>query len=79
MNHLNVGTGKDISIKQLAKKISEFSGFRGEIIWDKSKPDSTPKKQLDISKISELGWFPKIGLDDGIKQTISFYKNNLLK
>ena len=78
LNHLNVGTGKDISIKQLAKKIAEFSGFTGEIIWDNSKPDGTPKKQLDISKISELGWFPKIGLDEGIKQTISFYKNNLL-
>ena len=74
LNHLNVGTGKDISIKQLADKISDLIGFKGEIIWDKSKPDGTPKKQLDISKISKLGWFPKISLDKGIKETISIYK-----
>ena len=75
LNHLNVGTGKDISIKQLAEKISKFTGFKGEIIWNKSKPDGTPKKQLDISKISQLGWFPKISLDDGIKETLLNYKN----
>ena len=74
LNHLNVGTGIDISIKQLAEKIAEISEFKGEIIWDKSKPDGTPKKQLDISKIKELGWSPKIGLDDGIKQTIRLFK-----
>ena len=74
LNHLNIGTGKDISIKQLAGKISELTGFKGEIIWDKSKPDGTPKKQLNISKISNLGWFPKISLDEGIKETISIYK-----
>ena len=77
LNHLNVGTGKDISIKELAKKISDFSRFNGEIIWDKTKPDGTPKKQLDISKITRLGWSPKIKLDDGIKETISLYKDSL--
>ena len=74
LNHLNVGTGKDISIKQLAEKISTLIGFEGEIIWDKSKPDGTPKKQLDISNISKLGWLPKISLDKGISETISIYK-----
>ena len=74
LSHLNVGTGKDISIKQLANKISELVGFKGEIIWDRSKPDGTPKKQLNISKISNLGWVPKISLDEGIKDTISIYK-----
>ena len=72
--HLNVGTGKDISIKQLAEKIAEISDFKGEIIWNKSKPDGTPKKQLDISKIKQLGWSPKISLDAGIKETINLYK-----
>ncbi len=75
LNHLNVGTGKDISIKQLAEKISKLSGFEGEIIWDKSKPDGTPKKQLDISQISKLGWLPKISLEDGIRETLLNYKN----
>ena len=75
LNHLNVGTGKDISIKDLAEKIAKFSEFKGEIIWDDSKPDGTPKKQLDISKIKELGWFPKIELNDGIKETIRLYRS----
>lgn len=74
LNHLNVGTGKDISIKQLAEKIAEFCEYKGEIIWNKTKPDGTPKKQLDISKINQLGWYPNIELDDGIKKTISLYK-----
>jgi len=77
LNHLNVGTGKDISIKQLAKKIAYYSEFKGEIIWNDSKPDGTPKKQLDISKISKLGWLPKIKLDDGIQQTITLYKKSI--
>ena len=75
LNHLNVGTGKDISIKDLAEKIAKFSEFKGEIIWDDSKPDGTPKKQLDISKIKELGWSPKIELNDGIKETIRLYRS----
>ena len=78
LNHLNVGTGKDISIKQLAEKIAEFCEFKGEIFWNKAKPDGTPKKQLDISKINQLGWYPNIELDDGIKKTIFLY-NQLLK
>ena len=80
LTYLNVGTGKDISIKELAMKIAKKVGFQGEIIWDKSKPDGTPKKQLDISRIKSLGWSPNIELEDGIEQTISIYKKeNLLK
>ena len=67
-NFLNVGTGKDISIKDLAYKISNIIGYKGEIIWDNSKPDGTPKKQLDISKISNLGWKAKIDLDGELKK-----------
>jgi len=68
--YLNVGTGKDISIYDLAEKISKITTFKGKIIWDKTKPDGTPKKQLDISQISKLGWKAKINLDEGIKRTI---------
>ena len=74
LNHLNIGTGQDISISKLAEKISRLSGFQGEIIWDPTKPDGTPKKQLDIGKISTLGWKPQIQLDDGIRETIEKYK-----
>ncbi len=73
--HLNVGTGKDISIKELSIKIAKYASFKGEIIWDKSKPDGTPKKQLNTNKIKKLGWEPKINLDDGLEKTIKDYKN----
>ena len=72
--YLNVGTGKDISIKELALKIASKVGFSGEIIWDMSKPDGTPKKQLDISRIKSIGWAPTIELDKGIENTILTYK-----
>ncbi len=73
LDYLNVGTGKDITIKELAKLIAEEVDFKGEIVWDKSKPDGTPKKQLDISRIKSLGWKPKISLEDGIRKTIYEY------
>ncbi len=71
---LNVGTGKDISIKELAHKISNLVNFKGKIIWDSSKPDGTPKKLLNIQKIQSLGWEPKISLEQGIKSAIESFK-----
>ena len=76
---LNVGTGKDITIKELAECIADLIGFKGEIEWDKTKPDGTPKKQLDVSKIKSLGWESKIDLKEGIKNTILEYKDYLKK
>jgi GDP-L-fucose synthase len=74
---LNVGTGRDISIKELAKKISNILDYKGEIIWDKSKPDGTPKKQLNIKHLLKLGWEPKITLEEGIRRTLEdFPKEN---
>ncbi len=75
---LNIGTGKEISIKDLAIKIASFFKYNGNINWDLSKPDGTPRKKLNISKIHSLGWSAKINLDEGIKQTITDYKNYLL-
>ena len=74
LTHLNVGTGLDISIQHLSKKIAENSSYNGEIYWDKEMPDGTNKKLLDISKIRSLGWKHKISLDQGIKKTILDYK-----
>ena len=74
LNFLNVGTGKDVSIKDLASKIANEVGYKGLINWDKSKPDGTPKKLLDISRIKSLGWAPTISLDNGISKTIELYK-----
>ena len=78
LNWLNVGTGKDIEIKELAYKIANISGFKGEIIWDISKPDGTPQKLLNIEKISELGWKSSIKLDDGLKKVFVEYKKSNL-
>ena len=77
LNHLNIGSGKDISILQLANKISEITEFKGEIIWDNTKPDGTPKKQLDIENILKLGWYPKIKLDKGLRETINIYQKQI--
>ncbi len=74
LNFLNVGSGKDISIKRLAEYISKYMGFKGNIIWDSSKPDGTPKKLLDINRINKMGWKAKISLKDGLKSTIEEYK-----
>ena len=77
INYLNVGTGIDLTIKELSEKVAQNTGFRGQIIWDISKPDGTPQKKLDISRIKTLGWRPKIGIDSGIKSTIDIYKSKI--
>ena len=79
LTFLNVGTGKDISIKDLTVKIANATGFKGEIIWDSTKPDGTPKKQLNINRILKMGWEPKINLDRGIKDTVKCFKEEYLK
>ncbi len=73
---VNIGTGKDISIYDLALMIKEETGFEGEIRRDLTKPDGTPKKQLNIDKLEALGFTPKTSLRDGIKKTVAWYKEN---
>ena len=68
---LNVGTGKDISIKELAEKVALAVGYNGTINWDQSKPDGTPKKQLDVSRLTAMGWKANIQLTKGISDTVS--------
>jgi GDP-L-fucose synthase len=70
---INVGTGKDISIENLAELIKGIVGFSGDIEWDRSKPDGTPRKLLDTSRIDALGWQPKISLQEGIKSTYDWF------
>lgn len=70
VNHLNVGTGKDITIKELANLIAELTNFKGRIEWDTSKPDGTPRKKLDTSLLKNLGWESKINLKNGLISTI---------
>ena len=75
VNPINVGTGKDLTISQLANKIKKIVKYEGVILWDKSKPDGVPRKLLDISKISKLGFKPNISLLEGIKQTVFEFEN----
>jgi GDP-L-fucose synthase len=72
--HLNVGTGEDLSIRDLAQMVANVAGFTGQIEWDSSKPDGTPRKVLDISRIKALGWKPTITLEAGIASTIAWFK-----
>ena len=76
---LNVGTGKDISIKELAISIADLVGFTGNIKWDHSKPDGTPKKLLNTNRINKMGWKPKINFNDGLMNTIKSYRSEFLK
>ena len=76
---INVGCGEDISIHELAELICDVVGFDGELSWDKTKPDGTPRKLLDLSKLRGLGWTPTIPLRDGIAQTYKWFLKNVAK
>ena len=71
---LNVGTGVDLTIKELAEKIAVVVGFKGSIEWDTSKPDGTPKKQLDVSRLAGLGWKASIPLAEGLVSTVASFQ-----
>ncbi|MFK4482302.1 GDP-L-fucose synthase family protein [Curtobacterium sp. AB7] len=73
---VNVGTGSDVTIKEIAATIAKIVGFDGETVWDSSKPDGTPQKLLDVSKLAEAGWRAGIGLEDGLRSTINWYHEN---
>jgi len=72
-SHINIGVGYDVNISDLANMISEATGYRGDISWDLTKPNGTPRKLLDSSRISQLGWKPKIDLENGIQETIKWF------
>jgi GDP-L-fucose synthase len=73
----NVGSGKDITIKELAKTIQKVTGHKGQIIWDSSKPDGTPRKLMDVSKMKEVGWQYTTELELGIEKTYSWFLENI--
>tara|TARA_X000001036_G_scaffold370997_1_gene357815 strand:- start:1745 stop:2686 length:942 start_codon:yes stop_codon:yes gene_type:complete len=74
---INVGSGQDISIKELVKLLVEIIEYKGEISWDNTKPNGTPKRPLDYSKIQSLGWQPKYSLREGLKKSYEWYRNNI--
>ena len=77
LQFLNVGTGVDLSIRQLAETVANATGFRGEITWDTSKPDGTPKKQLDVSRLANLGWRARIPLAEKLVSTVAAFRVQL--
>jgi GDP-L-fucose synthase len=78
LSHLNVGTGIDLSIRDLAEAVANATGYLGEICWDATKPDGTPKKQLDVSRMAALGWQSRIPLAEGLNSTVDNYKQELM-
>jgi GDP-L-fucose synthase len=73
ISHLNIGTGKDLTISELASTISGIVGFKGEIEYDTSKPDGTPRKLMDVTRINKLGWKYKTDLKEGIEKTYKWF------
>ena len=74
---INVGTGKDITIRELAELIKEVVGYEGEIVFDTSKPDGTPRKLMDVSLLTSLGWKARIGLREGVERTYTWFQEQL--
>jgi len=73
---INIGSGDEISIKDLGQKIANLTGFTGKVVWDSNRPDGTPRKVLDSTKINKLGWKPAVTLDQGIAATVEWYQEN---
>lgn len=73
--HVNIGTGTDLSIRELAELVRKVTGFEGSVAWDASKPDGTPRKLLDVSRLHALGFTAQTGLEEGIRKTYSYYLN----
>ena len=77
LQFLNVGTGLDMSIRELAEAVAAATGFKGEIVWDTSKPDGTPRKLLDVSRLASLGWRASIPLHEGLRSTVDSFRRQL--
>jgi len=75
--HVNVGTGEDVEIRELALLVKDIVGFRGEVVNDISKPDGTPRKLLDVTRLKMLGWTYKVSLNEGIKKAYEWYLNSI--
>ena len=70
---INVGTGTDVTIRELTELVAEVTGYQGRITWDSSKPDGTPRKLMDVSRLTALGWRARVGLREGVRQTYASF------
>ena len=76
LSHINVGTGQDVTIRELAETIARVTGFGGELVFDPSRPDGTPRKLLDVSRLKALGWEASIGLEEGLRDAYGWYREH---
>jgi GDP-L-fucose synthase len=76
LSHINVGTGEDCTIRQLAEALARVIGYEGQLEFDATKPDGTPRKLMDVSRLRAMGWRPEIGLEDGLRQTYGWFLEN---
>ncbi len=76
-DQVNVGTGSDVTIREIAETIARVTGYTGETEWDTSKPDGTPQKLLDVSKLAEAGWTASISLEEGMERTVAWYRDHV--
>jgi GDP-L-fucose synthase len=74
---VNVGSGTDVTIREIAETVASVVGYTGETEWDTTKPDGTPQKLLDVSKLAQLGWTSKISLEEGIERTVTWYRDHI--
>lgn len=74
---VNVGSGYDTTIRELAESVAGIVGYQGDTLWDETKPDGTPQKLLDVSRIANMGWTSKTGLEEGIEKTVAWYRENI--
>jgi GDP-L-fucose synthase len=77
LSHINVGTGVDCTIRELAETIAKVTGYTGRLVWDTTKPDGTPRKLMDVSRLADLGWKAQIGLEDGLKDAYRWFLAHL--
>jgi GDP-L-fucose synthase len=73
LSHINVGTGVDCSIRELAETIARVTGYQGRLVWDANKPDGTPRKLMDVSRLADLGWRAQVGLEDGLRDAYRWF------
>jgi GDP-L-fucose synthase len=73
LSHINVGIGVDCTIRELALTVAKVTGFQGEVVFDVTKPDGTPRKLMDVSRLTAMGWQASIGLEDGLRDTYAWF------
>ena len=78
-SHINVGSGQDVTIAELARLIKQVVGYKGQIVFNADKPDGAPRKLLDVSRLTDIGWKPKISLEQGLQDTYHWFQNNIIR